>query len=232
VTTAAGGDQRLDLLVLRLAVAGDQARLRSNAGLEVRVLAAQLAELALAGMLVDQERRPVIVSAAAIARGAFDPVRDHVRDLAKPGWELLFWRTGIDAAAVLQRAVSELIDSRVWQPIEPAHRRHPARYADTDGAGLRAHAARLDAVITDRLKPSARDAILVALLALRFTGGPDALWREKYWVHDLPGLAEPQHVTVQRIIEAADETADLMRSARPPGSGLDFGIQVSGSTGA
>jgi len=71
----------------------------------------------------------------------------------------------------------------------------------------------------------------VALLAPRFTDVPDAPWREKYWVHDLPGLAEPQH-TAHRIIEAADETADLMRSARPPGSGLDFGIQVSGPTGS
>ena len=49
------------------------------------------------------------------------------------------------------------------------------------------------------------------MVALRFTNGR-ADWRDRYWVRDLPDLSERERVTVQRIIEAADITANIMRT--------------------
>jgi hypothetical protein len=107
-------DGRLDLLALRLAVAGDQSRLRPNTGLEIRVVAGQLAELALAGVLIDYEGSPAIVSTESVADGALDPLRDRVAELAGWRWDQLFWRQGIYAKGALEYATNELIDDGVW----------------------------------------------------------------------------------------------------------------------
>jgi hypothetical protein len=201
---------RLDLLVLRLTVARDEMRLRANTGLEVRVIAGQLAELALAGVLIDYEDRPAIVSTDPVAGGVLDPLRERVAELAGWRWDQLFWRQGIYAKGALDLAVNELVDDEVWINTAGARIFRPARYADTDGDQLREVADRLDAVITGRAVGTARDRILVALNALLFDRRRKVAWMGVDWVADLPDLGLIERRTVQSIIEAATAIAAVM----------------------
>ena len=126
-------DSRLDLLVLRLAVARDRARVRTNVGLEIRVAAAALAELALTDTLVDYEGLPVVVGAGP---SALSPLVTRLRELKGWPWEQLLWRQGIDARAGLNRAVAELVaQGRGSERAGVAF--SPARYTDLGGAEYR-----------------------------------------------------------------------------------------------
>jgi hypothetical protein len=201
---------RLDLLVLRLAVARDETRLRPNTGLEVRVIAGQLAELALAGVLIDYDGQPAVISNDPVAAGVLDPLRERVAELAGWRWDQLFWRQGIYAKAALDLAVNELIDDEVWIATTGARPWRPARYADTEGEQLRAVADRLDEVITGRAVGTSRDRILVALNGLLFDRRRKVAWMDVDWVAELPELGVVERTAVQSIIEAANATAALM----------------------
>jgi hypothetical protein len=204
---------RLDLLVLRLTVARDESRLRPNTGVEVRVIAGQLIELALAGVLVDDEGHPAIVSDGPVAGGALDPLRERVAELAGWRWDQLFWRQGIYAKAVREHAVAELTAAEVWVCTAPARPFRPAaRYADLDGDELHEIAGRLDAIITGQAEGSTRERILVALNALLFDQRKGQPWMFGNWIGGLDELSPTQRPTVEAIIEAANETAAIMRS--------------------
>ncbi len=204
-------DSRLDLLVLRLAVARDRARVRTNVGLEIRVAAAALAELALTDTLVDYEGMPVVVGAGP---SALSPLVNRVRELKGWPWEQLLWRQGIDAPAGLKRSVAELVAQGTWIRSARALPFLPARYTDLGGDELTALGARLDAVIKGDAEPQGRESVLVALMGLSFLNSDRAEWMQQYWVSDadLAGLPERQWLTIQRVIEAADGIARLMRA--------------------
>jgi hypothetical protein len=203
---------RLDLLVLRLTVARAETRLRPNTGVEVRVIAGQLVELALAGALIDDEGNPAITSIEAPPGplSALEPLRERVTELAGWRWDQLFWRQGIYAKAVLEYATKELIDSEVWVRTASARPLRPARYADIDSDTLREVATRLDEVITGQTPGTARERILVALNALLFDRRRHVDWMDVDWVAELPDLTLTERVTVQAIIEAANSIAAMM----------------------
>jgi hypothetical protein len=204
-------DSRLDLLVLRLAVARDQARLRTNVGLEIRVAAAALVELALTDTLVDYEGLPAVVGAGPVA---LTSLVTRLRELKGWPWEQLLWRQGIDARAGLKRAVAELVGQGTWLRSARPLPLRAARYSDLGGAELRTVGTRLDAVIKGEAEPQGRESVLVALMGLRFLKTDRAEWMEQYWVADadLVALPDRQWRTIQRVIEAADGIAALMRA--------------------
>jgi hypothetical protein len=202
---------RVDLLALRLLVARDQTRLRPNTGLEVRVITGQLAELALAGVLVDHEGHPAIVSGGPVAKGALDPLRERINELSGWRWDQLFWRQGIYAKAVLEYATAELVDSGVWVRTVRARPMRPARYADLASDQLREVATQLDEVITATAIGTARERILVALNALLFNRRERVAWMDVDWTEDLEDLPISERATIQAIIEAANLISAEMR---------------------
>jgi hypothetical protein len=211
---------RLDQLALRLSVARDETRLRPDSGVIVRVIAGQLAELAMAGVLIDSEGSPVVIGPADGDLSPLQALLERVDELRGWRWDQLFWRQGIYGKAVLAAATAELIDTETWVQTGSARAWRPARYADIDGAGLQAAAGRLDGVIRSvdstsadgAPEPGGRDLILVALMALRFTR-EHAAWMDVGWVDDpLPELEPRVRTTVQQIVWAADEIAAIMRT--------------------
>jgi hypothetical protein len=216
---------RLDQLALRLSVARDESRLRPDSGVIVRVIAGQLAELALAGVLIDYEGSPVVLGPADDELSSLQALLERVDELRGWRWDQLFWRQGIYGKAVLAAATAELIDTETWVQTAPARAWRPARYADIDGAGLQAAAGRLDGVIRSvdspvadpqpsdaAPEPDVRDLILVALMALRFTR-EYAAWMDVGWVDDpLPELEPRVRTTVQQIVWAAGDIAAIMRT--------------------
>ena len=152
------------------------------------MIAGQLAELALAGVLIDYDGRPAIVSDESVAGGVLDPLRERVAELAGWRWDQLFWRQGIYAKGALELAVNELVDDEAWINTVRARPLRPARYADTRGDELREVADRLDDIITGRTVGTARDRILVALNGLLFDRRRKVAWMDIDWVAELPEL--------------------------------------------
>ena len=224
--------ERLDLLVLRLVVARDHTRLRPDSGITVQLVAAQLAELALAGELIDHDGLPVILSSAEVFGDALDPVRQRVNQLYGARWDQLFWRKGIDAGAVLARNTAELVETGVWWRAARSRPFRAARYAETEGAQLYGWAHRLDELLaepptaaepSEPTEPAVREAILIALLALRFTKREQPEWMNRDWVAAISIRPAPTHTAVQRIVETADGIASIMRGGGlrgPAGFGM------------
>lgn len=150
-------DELIATDLVRIARDPSTGRLVRRSTLAVGLRAALLADLALAGQIVDYAGAPYAVGTTPNTHRFLDQIRDAVA--ARPGvsWPRWFRHVHGDRIAL----VNELVNDEVWTPVGRN------RYIDVDGTTMLDRARRVTAVAELRMPPAdAPDAVLAMLLVI------------------------------------------------------------------
>jgi hypothetical protein len=199
--------QALDVRVLRALARHWDGRLKRPRFLGSVVVAAQLAELVLAGALEDDSDRPVVNVAVAI-EDRLRAVRDRVGELPGCRWDQLFWRGGIDTEAAFAESVAWLIDRHVWEVERSGWRGRSVRYIDQSPATTTPTKVENVSQANDVLDSSG--IMLAVLISLYRLGlGPEGQsfqnWLPARSIVDQPSLPDGKREALLNIVVGAQQ---------------------------
>ena len=204
-------DELIATDLLRIASDPSTGRLVRRNTLAVCLRAALLAELALAGQIVDYAGAPHAISTAPTAHRFLDQIRDAVA--ARPGvsWPRWFRYVHGDRVAL----VNELVNAEVWTPVGRN------RYIDVDAVSMLERARRVTAVATLRMPPvDSPDAVLAMLLVIGgATAVPETIGRP-------PARPAPQPKAMRK------ELRPLLDAIGPPDDPVRIAVQYAVGSGA
>jgi len=150
-------DELIATDLLRIARDPGTGRLVRRNTLAVGLRAALLAELALAGQIVDYAGAPYAISTAPNKHRFLDQIRDAVAGRPGVSWPRWFRHVHGDRVAL----VNELVNDELWTPVGRN------RYVDVDATSMLDRARRVTAVALLRKPPvDAPDAVLAMLLVV------------------------------------------------------------------
>jgi hypothetical protein len=195
----------LDVIVLRLLAQKWHGRLEHPVGLGCTVTAAQLAELVLAGVLVEKDGIPVVRSHPTLAGGAFDPLRDRVNSLRGCRWYQLFWRRLVSTETLFNQVLDALVANELGALQRTGWRQRGVRWEDRCPEWARTSQLRTEAVLAGGVDPNPRESVLAALyrLGIGSDGARLSSWHESSPILTQPLLIGSQEDALLSIVTSA-----------------------------